>query len=928
MSIYNKYPRGSEWRKWDLHVHTPKSIEQNYGGDTEEIWEKFISDIESLPKEFKVIGINDYIFLDGYKTVLKYKKSGRLKNIDLILPVIELRIDKFGSIGDEAWKRVNFHIIFSDAIKAEIIEQQFLNAIFHTHKLSPEYENLNFSGVITRDSLIDFGQKIINSSNGKVNGSPLKIGFNNITFGYQKVKDILEQSTYFKDMYLTAVGKTEWDALRWNSSIADKKTIINDANLVFISSNSPQSFYKAKERLKQENVNSNLIDCSDAHTFSDSKDSKGNLINNRIGKCFTWIKADPTFEGLKQIIYEPKERVRIQENNPNEDFPKQVFSEIKIQETKIFGDGNVKFKQQNIPLNSNLVTIIGGRGTGKSLLLDCISKVFNKYNKRAENILIQNDDFIIEFTKFDGTKEDYKIQEDNELDYLHIHQGYVKEIVDPKETNKLDSEIKSLLNIKEIDFSKDESKIIHLIDEIFEIKNFLLKKDEEGNKVNSKQYIEKQIEKKLQLIKNITTNQNQELIKQYTENLKNINLYLHKKEDLYKFKDELNSFQNNKNLIINKINGTIEIEENKIPLISFTKQIEKIEDLIKTYEVKIDKFNNINENIKKTFVEQGIKGDITTLLEQTKNYQDEIDKLTEKLKEVEKKENSLNEKFKNIEELISSIEEDYSNYKDEVINKWQNLKNGKEDWSANQKDLIKKLLEDIEIEAEEVFEIDKFYELLIESGILNMMKFRAIKDKSSTNRIKEFFNITNKDDYKKFLKNELATQGQQFLFKDLIDSDFFNKEGAREFLKLLILDFHKYWKVITKPKYKSKELYQLSVGMKGTMFLCIKLATDPFMKPFIFDQPEDDLDNDFIVNELVPIFKEIKKYRQVIIATHNANLVVNADAEQVIIANNNNEELSYISGSIENPSIREHICNILEGGQEAFESRKNKYNFK
>ena len=102
MSAYNKYPKGSEWRKWDLHVHTPKSIEQNYGGDTKEIWEKFISDIESLPEEFKVIGINDYIFLDGYKTVLKYKESGRLKNIDLILPVIELRIDKFGSIGDEA----------------------------------------------------------------------------------------------------------------------------------------------------------------------------------------------------------------------------------------------------------------------------------------------------------------------------------------------------------------------------------------------------------------------------------------------------------------------------------------------------------------------------------------------------------------------------------------------------------------------------------------------------------------------------------------------------------------------------------------------------------------------------------------------------------------------------------------------------------
>ena len=59
MSI--NYDRGSEWRKWDLHVHTPSSICQNYGGDTDEAWERYISDLESLPQEFSVLGINDYL---------------------------------------------------------------------------------------------------------------------------------------------------------------------------------------------------------------------------------------------------------------------------------------------------------------------------------------------------------------------------------------------------------------------------------------------------------------------------------------------------------------------------------------------------------------------------------------------------------------------------------------------------------------------------------------------------------------------------------------------------------------------------------------------------------------------------------------------------------------------------------------------------
>jgi len=128
MSVYE---RGSEWKRWDLHVHTPLSLVQHYGGDTNEAWENFIKDLEKLPKDFKVIGINDYIFLDGYKKVIEFKNSGRLQNIDLILPVVELRIDKFGSIGDRSWKKINFHVIFSNEITITQIEQQFLTAISH-----------------------------------------------------------------------------------------------------------------------------------------------------------------------------------------------------------------------------------------------------------------------------------------------------------------------------------------------------------------------------------------------------------------------------------------------------------------------------------------------------------------------------------------------------------------------------------------------------------------------------------------------------------------------------------------------------------------------------------------------------------------------------------------------------------------------------
>ncbi|MGE3876716.1 MAG: hypothetical protein AB7F74_27490, partial [Parvibaculaceae bacterium] len=68
---------GSVWSKWDLHVHSPASIVHNYGAPNADVWEKYISDLEALPREYKVLGINDYLFLDGYAELLRRKNDGR-----------------------------------------------------------------------------------------------------------------------------------------------------------------------------------------------------------------------------------------------------------------------------------------------------------------------------------------------------------------------------------------------------------------------------------------------------------------------------------------------------------------------------------------------------------------------------------------------------------------------------------------------------------------------------------------------------------------------------------------------------------------------------------------------------------------------------------------------------------------------------------
>jgi hypothetical protein len=302
------YPRGSMWGKWDLHVHTPASLVQGYGGDNDAVWEQFFTDPEALPPEYKVVGINDYIFLDGYRKVMDAKRSGRLSNLDLILPVVELRLDKFGGTAS-CLSRVNFHVIFSDEVDVEDIEQQFINMLLADYQLTPAYENLDrgeWRARATRESLADLGQRIIDSvppSERPRFQAPLIEGFNNINFHFDEVLKLLDKH-YFRDKFFTAVGKTEWWNIKWNDhSIADKKTVVNKADFVFVCAETIADCQKARQSLTESHVNSRLLDCSDAHHFSSATQKE------RIGNCNTWIKADSTFDGLRLALIEYDQRV-------------------------------------------------------------------------------------------------------------------------------------------------------------------------------------------------------------------------------------------------------------------------------------------------------------------------------------------------------------------------------------------------------------------------------------------------------------------------------------------------------------------------------------------------------------------------------------------------------------------------------------------
>ena len=149
--------------------------------------------------------------------------------------------------------------------------------------------------------------------------------------------------------------------------------------------------------------------------------------------------------------------------------------------------------------------------------------------------------------------------------------------------------------------------------------------------------------------------------------------------------------------------------------------------------------------------------------------------------------------------------------------------------------------------------------------------------------------------------------------------------------------------------YEGDSFVSMSQGKQAFVILKLLLEFSDKTCPILIDQPEDSLDNRAIYKDLVKYLRKKKTERQIIIVTHNPNVVVGADSELIIIANQhgkdspnqNHIKFQYKSGSLENTysfvdtkdsilerqGVREHVCEILEGGKEAFEKRERKYGF-
>lgn len=367
--------RGAAWRIWDLHVHTPKSLVQQYGPDTDETWEKYLDDLASLPKDIKVVGINDYWFLDGYRKVIEAKEAGRLPNLEMIFPVVEMRLDQFGGT-DGHLKRVNLHVIFDPEVDINVIEAQFLNALNASFSLTPGVTATSWKGVITRDSLADLGAQIkagVPDAEKHNYGSDLIEGFNNLNVSLPEVRKALD-STFLRGRAILGLGKTEWAAIKWNDgSVANKKSLITEARFLFTAYEDPSKWSDQVESMKSSGVNHKILDCSDAHTWSTDTKNK-----DRLGACSTWMNTTPSFAGLLHALEEFDQRVFVGLEPPalgrHQRSPERFIDTVTVRSTD---PSKASAFDYELPLNPGFVAIVGNKGQGKSALLDSIALAGN-----------------------------------------------------------------------------------------------------------------------------------------------------------------------------------------------------------------------------------------------------------------------------------------------------------------------------------------------------------------------------------------------------------------------------------------------------------------------------------------------------------------------------------------------------------------------
>ena len=907
MADYTKYQRGSEWRRWDLHLHAPSEFTcaKNDQYEGKDLAEKQRIFIDELKKEgnVSVLGITDYFSLDGYKMVMKHKSE--LNQYDLILPNIELRITP---ITDKK-NKINLHVIPNITVLSIDDIERYLHK-FEFNKKSCKKEDLIKIGRITDTGISE--------------EEAFRRGLNEFHISYDKFFEVLEaQDTTFKNNVLIGVSNSNNDGLSGIKDLPAIRTMIYRGVDFIFSSNPSDATFFAGISTNQDHIielYGSLKPCYHGCDYHGSQSHKVIFQPDLNRNC--WIKANPTFEGLRQTLYEPYERVRVQPSIPEDKLGYQVINKIIIRQ-ELIHNSEVNF-------NENLNSIIGGRSSGKSVLLLAIAKKLKNSTEQMETKK-EYHEFVEQISNtISIVWKNGEVDVDREVEYFE--QGYMNRIA----TNEtaLNNIIKEILHQK--------GKGSH-----FNKYNIFLEDNSQKIEIQARDFfsIQRELDEVKQKISDIGD------IQGVRTQIEKINLEIRKLSDTAvsdKDKQEYETIS----LEIEKNNIELQILEKDIEISNTIKIMPFLRDNLDRNFVSLSSKSrvNFNQELEKitNYVEHRWKKAVDSFISQCQTNLLELNKLNLDL--------NNNNSFKKVKDYYSKnneikalestllVEKGKLNHlilMEERANALQNKLNGIKlsIFSLNYQfyseiiSLMDSLNLQNDIEGVVIKAVTTFNSLGFSQALASM-----INQQSRDNRDLSTFNYDN--------VNSLI-ETQKVLF-DLIEHSTISLKSSYTRLSILSSIFTtNYFNISFEVQYEGDKFNQMSDGKKA--FVILKMLLDFSNKdcPILIDQPEDDLDNRAIFKDLVSYIRKKKKDRQIIIATHNSNIVVGADSDLVICANQNgsnnkntNEtKFQYISGALEHTytkdnntkeillsqGMREHVCEILEGGNDAFKLREKKY---
>ena len=932
----NEYLRGSEWRRWDLHVHTPGTNKNDqYEGTTiEERWDGFyrsildyVGDGSDKVKSIVSIGITDYLSIENYKKVIAEKRlPGTIK---LVIPNVELRMTPMSRN-----EGINIHFLFNPVVVDEL-EDRFFS------KLSFEYNGRPYSA--TKAQLISLG-KALDSSLAE-DAAYLK-GVGQFIPSVDSLKKLFSNDPELRENTIIIVSNSSNDGvtgaannfshIEANPSDFDatRQSIYQFVDAIFSGNPSDISYFLGEKSDSPDEV---IRKCGSLKPCFHGCDAHTNAkLFEPDNQRYCWIKSDPSFNGLKQVLYEPKDRVRISPLMPEEKSNYHVIDRIVIDDPD--------FSPEPIQFNDKLSCIIGGKSTGKSILLHNLALTIDKNQVEEKTEKSKTKTRVLTKVKVfwkDGEVNETGVQNDSHK-IVYIPQTYLNQLSDENEEK---TEIDSI--IEEIILQNDNARISHeqMLKEIREYKPSLDKRIYDAVQINEEiQSIKKEmaeigsragIEKQLDGLKKQKEIESKEL----SISEEDISKYDTAVSELTKLNVQLQTIENDISIVDSIVSVVIPVETDKAMSDDVRKDIsdavsmikEKADELWKEYKLKIiQKYQTKRE---KTVTDMRNSEIVVDELKEQVESNEAIAELSKRIQEEEQRllifrdyDRKIDEKSEELNEIISDLVQTFKRY-DDIQERYAASVN-REGTSLNEgTELTFSVLIPFRTEA-------------FCQRIKQLFDNRVLKSKKDIINVEDF-NIDQFDE----------TALEKLIKACLNQTIPFSKSFTPESALRSILD--NWYNVTYNVKMGDDLIDEMSPGKKALVLLKLLISLAESKSPILIDQPEDDLDNKSISDDLITFIKKKKIERQIIVVTHNANVVVSGDAEQVIVANqqgnttpNNKFRFEYRTGSIEDDlpvyddsgtiihgilnaqGIQQHICDILEGGEKAFAKRKNKYNIK